>query len=139
MMADSEPWATLQRDFNASLKIITESSREVYVASVNGEIAGFIILLMQGPFIGYIQSVCVASGWRSRGIGSQLMAFAEKRIFSESPNVFLCVSSFNEGAQRLYERLGYKVIGELRDYLVSGHSEILLRKTIAPWMEFKEK
>ena len=32
----------------------------------------------------------------------------------------------------LYERLGYEVIGELRDYIVRGHSEWLLRKSIAP-------
>jgi ribosomal protein S18 acetylase RimI-like enzyme len=139
MMANSEPWRTLQRDFNVSLKLITDSSREVYVSTVNGEIVGFIILLMQGAFVGYIQSVCVESDWRSKGIGSQLTAYTEKRIFSETPNAFICVSSFNKGAQRLYERLGYEVIGELKDYIIPGHSEILLRKTIAPLVEFKKK
>jgi ribosomal protein S18 acetylase RimI-like enzyme len=67
------------------------------------------------------------------------MAFAEKRILNVTPNVFICVSSFNPNAKRLYERLGYQVVGELKDYLVSGHSEILLRKTIAPLTEFKRK
>ena len=44
----------------------------------------------------------------------------------------MCVSSFNGGARRLYERLGYEVVGELTDYIVQGHSEILLRKTVGP-------
>jgi RimJ/RimL family protein N-acetyltransferase len=35
-------------------------------------------------------------------------------------------------ARRLYERLGYELIGELRDDLVRGSSELLLRKTIGP-------
>ncbi|MGD8969533.1 MAG: GNAT family N-acetyltransferase [Anaerolineae bacterium] len=139
MMANLEPWITLQRDFDASLRIITDPSREVYVATVNGEIAGFIILLMHGAFVGYIQSVCVAPEWRGQGIGTQLMAFAERRIFSETPNAFICVSSFNRGARRLYERLGYQVIGELEDYVIAGHSEILLRKTVAPLTEFKKE
>jgi ribosomal protein S18 acetylase RimI-like enzyme len=139
MMAKSEPWVTLQRDFDASLGIITDPSREVYVATANGEIAGFIVLLMHGAFIGYIQSVCVAPAWRGRGIGTQLMAFAERRIFSETPNAFICVSSFNRTARRLYERLGYEVIGELEDYVIPGQSEILLRKTIAPLTEFKKE
>ncbi|MEW5815036.1 MAG: N-acetyltransferase [Spirochaetota bacterium] len=139
IMANSEPWITLQRNFDASLRITTDPSREIYLATVNGEIVGFTILLIQGAFIGYIQSVCVAPGWRSKGIGSQPMAFAEKRIFSETPNVIICVSSFNKGAQRLYERFGYEVIGELKDYIISGHSEILLRKTIAPMAEFKKE
>ena len=47
------------------------------------------------------------------------------------------VSSFNKKAQELYERLGYETVGELKDYIVPGHSEILLRRTIAPITEFK--
>ena len=94
---------------------------------------------MHGAFVGYIQSVCIAPEWRSKGIGSQLMAYVEKRIFSETPNAFICVSSFNNGAQRFYERLRYEVIGELKDYIISGHSEILLRKTTAPLAEFRMK
>lgn len=138
MMADSEPWITLQRDYDASLKILTDPSREVYLAMVGSAIAGFTILIMHGAFVGYIQSVYVAPEWRGKGIGSDLMVFAEKRVFKETPNAFVCVSSFNKGAQRLYERLGFEVIGELKDYIVPGHSELLLRKTIAPLTEFKK-
>ena len=32
----------------------------------------------------------------------------------------------------LYERLGYSVVGELRDYIVHGQSEWLLRKSKSP-------
>jgi [ribosomal protein S18]-alanine N-acetyltransferase len=140
MMADSEPWITLRRDYETLLKIIVDPTREVYLAvEDNNEVAGFIMLNMQGAFIGYIQSICVAPNWRNKGIGSRLMAFAEKRIFNITPNVFICVSSFNPDARRLYERRGYEVVGELKDYIISGHAEILLRKTIAPLSEFKKK
>jgi len=137
MMANSEPWITLRRDYDASLKILTDSSREVYLAMVGDEIAGFTILNMHGAFVGYIQSVCVAPPWRGKGIGSELMDYVEKRILSETPNVFICVSSFNKRVQNLYERRGYEAIGELKNWIVPGHSEILLRKTIAPLTEFK--
>lgn len=138
MMADSEPWITLRRDFEAALRIIGDPAREVYVATAGGEIVGFTILVMHGAFVGYVQSVCVAPAWRNRGVGRQLVAFAEERILAEAPNVFICVSSFNGGAQRLYERLGYEVIGELKDYIVAGHSEVLLRKTIGPLAGFQK-
>jgi ribosomal protein S18 acetylase RimI-like enzyme len=49
----------------------------------------------------------------------------------------MCVSSFNRDARRLYERLGYQVIGELTDYIVQGHSEILLRKSLGPLAGFR--
>lgn len=137
MMVSTEPWITLKRDYATALKRIRYPNLEVYLAIAGAdEIAGFIILCMQGPFIGYIQTLCIAPNWRNRGLGSHLISFAEKRVFSETPNVFICVSSFNQAARRLYERLGYKMIGELADFVVTGHGEFLLRKTIAPLAEF---
>ncbi len=135
MMAASEPWITLRRDVDAALAILTDPGRESYVALLEGELVGFIILVMHGAFVGYVQSICVAPGRRGQGLGRRLMAFAEERIFRETPNVFLNVASFNPEAQRLYERLGYEVVGELRDYIVPGHSEILMRKSTGPLCE----
>jgi ribosomal protein S18 acetylase RimI-like enzyme len=91
---------------------------------------------MSGALVGYIQTVGVMPEWRNKGVGSKLVKFAEDVIFTRAPNVFMCVSSFNEKAQELYKRLGYETIGELKDYIVPGHSEILLRKSVAPIREF---
>jgi len=132
MMADSEPWITLSRDYADSLAYLRDPSRERYIAVEGGRVAGFLILNMAGAIVGYIQTVCVAPEARGRGVGSALIRFAEERVFRESPNVFLCVSDFNPDARRLYERLGYRAVGELSDYVVAGHAEILMRKSIGP-------
>lgn len=137
LMATSEPWMTLRRTYENSLKMLSHPSREVYVALVKDEIVGFMVLIMSGALVGYIQTVGVMPEWRNKGIGSKLLKFAEDMIFTKASNVFMCVSSFNKKAQELYKRLGYETIGELKDYIVPGHSEILLRKTIAPIREFK--
>ena len=137
LMVNSEPWITLRRTYDNSMRMLSDSSREIYLAITKNEIVGFIVLIMSGAFVGYIQTVCVKPEWRNKGIGTRLLKFAEERIFSEAPNVFMCVSSFNKKAQELYKRLGYEIIGELKDYIVSGHSEILLRKTITPITGFK--
>ncbi|MGH9399606.1 MAG: GNAT family N-acetyltransferase [Thermoanaerobaculia bacterium] len=136
VMAASEPWITLGRGFEASGKMLSDVTRERYVALLGEERAGFLILNMGGALPGYIQTVCVAPEFRGSGLGTQLVRFAEERVFRDSPNVFLCVSSFNQGARRLYERLGYLPVGELSDYLVTGHSELLMRKTIGPLDSF---
>jgi ribosomal-protein-alanine N-acetyltransferase len=137
MMSASEPWITLGRGYEESLALVSDPSREVYVALRESRVLGFLILNMAGAFVGYVQTICVAAVERSRGIGSRLLRFAEERVFRESPNVFLCVSSFNPRARALYERLGYELIGELTDYLVSGHSEYLFRKSLGPIREFR--
>lgn len=135
-MAHTDPWITLGRGYDACAQVIQDSTREVYIAEDESGVAGFIVLCMVGAFVGYIQTVLVAPNQQGKGVGSKLVAHAEDRIFSESPNAFLCVSSFNSGARRLYERLGYRYVGELNDYLVRGHSELLFRKTRGPWSEF---
>ena len=136
LMAGSEPWLTLGRTFEASLRIIQDPTREVYIGRDEQGLAGFVILCMTGAFVGYIQTVLVAPDRRGHGMGSTLLAFAERRILQVSPNVFMCVSSFNHRARQLYSRLGYHVVGELHDYIVAGHSEILLRKTTGPLSAF---
>ena len=103
---------------------------------LDGKLAGFAVIRLQGAFVGYIQSIVIAPERRGKGVGSELLAFVEQRIFAQHPNVFICCSSFNPRALTLYRRHGYEIIGELRNYIVSGHSEILLRKTIAPLTEF---
>jgi ribosomal protein S18 acetylase RimI-like enzyme len=94
---------------------------------------------MTGAFVGYIQTICIHPDHRGQGLGSRLVEFAEQRILRDAPNVFMCVSAFNRDARRLYERLGYRVVGELTDYIVRGHSEILLRKTSGPLTGFRRE
>lgn len=128
-MAASEPWVTLKRSYQDLMAILSDSSKEIFVAVAEGKVVGFVVLQMQGAFAGSIQSVAVFTAWQGCGIGRRLIGFAEERIFSEVKSVFICVSSFNSRAQKLYEQLGYKVIGELPDPIVPGHAEILMRKS----------
>lgn len=136
MMSETDPWITLGRSYERCLAAVSDPARELYVARVGNAVTGFILLTMKGQFPGYITSVCVAASVRGSGLGTQLVAFAEERIHRESPNVFLCVSSFNPGARRLYERLGFEYVGTLTDFLIEEHDELLFRKTIGPWSTF---
>jgi [ribosomal protein S18]-alanine N-acetyltransferase len=138
IMATSDPWVTLGRTMDQAAAILRDRDvQEIYVAVHDGAVVGFVILVLKGAFIGYIRTVAVHADWRSRGMGRRLIWFAEERVFRDSPNVFLCVSSFNARARALYERLGYEMVGELRDYVVRGHSEWLMRKTLGPLAEFR--
>jgi ribosomal protein S18 acetylase RimI-like enzyme len=136
-MVASEPWLTLRLPLEDALAALTDGAREVYVTRDANGVSAFIVIDMRGLVAGYIKILCVRPDCRAQGLGSALIQWAENRIFRDSPNVFICVSSFNTGARRLYERLGFEAVGTLRDFIVSGHDEILLRKTRGAWADFR--
>jgi len=129
MMCTAEPWITLKRDYSQCLKAFEGPEKEIYAGIDGDKLLGLIILQLTGSFKGYIQTVVVAADARSLGIGTALIQFAEKRIFNISPNVFICVSSFNQKAQHLYFKLGYEQVGLLKNFIADGFDELLLRKT----------
>jgi ribosomal protein S18 acetylase RimI-like enzyme len=130
VMVGSEPWITLRRGLDGCHAALRRPGSELFVARERGVRAGFILIHPYG-FAGspYIASIAVAEGTRGRGIGTQLIAFAE-RLMAGRRFIFLLVSSFNRRAQELYNRLGYRRVGEIPDYVVEGHSEILLCKKL---------
>ena len=136
LMAATDPWLTLNIGNERALAMMHTPGREHFIAELDGAFAGFLVLNCNGPLAGYLQTVGVTESCRGRGIGSVLVGFAEQRIFRDHANVFLCVSSFNQGAQRLYRRLGYETVGELGNYLVDGQSELLMRKTRGPILDY---
>ena len=131
LMAGSEPWITLRRGIEQCRAALRRSGDELYVAREGGQPQGFILIRPLG-FAGspYIVSIAVAENARGKGIGAQLLAFAERHA-AGSRFIFLCVSSFNLRAQALYRRLGYEQVGEIPNYIVEGHSELLLGKRLA--------
>ena len=134
MMVKTDPWITLEIDIDHCLNAFYGPFKEVWVVQIEKEIAGFVILQMSGTFKGYIQTICIDEAFRGQGIGKRLLQFCEERILEISPNIFICVSSFNKGAIRLYEEFGFKLVGELDNFVKEGFTELLLRKTFGPMM-----
>jgi [ribosomal protein S18]-alanine N-acetyltransferase len=132
MMTNTDPWITLDMDYDQCYKAFEGGNKEVYKLLFQNKIAGFVIIQTAGTFSGYVQTICIDDGYRGMGLGQKLMHFSEERIFKFSPNIFICVSSFNKGAIRLYQELGYKLVGELDNFVKAGFTELLLRKTAGP-------
>ena len=137
MMETSDPWITLGMNYQQCRLAFDGPCKEIYVAEFENKLAGFVILQVCGTFKGYIQSICVAEGCRGRGIGKQLLQFCERRILAISPNVFICVSSFNKRAIKLYYEMGFKLVGELTNFVKEGFAELLLRKSVGPILGYE--
>ncbi len=139
MMSKTDPWITLGMDYNQCLKAFDGSCKEIYVIETVKGIAGFVILQVCGTFSGYIQTICIGDGYRGKGFGTKLLKFCEDRILKFSPNVFICVSSFNKGAARLYYDFGFKLVGKLDNFVKEGFTELLLRKSVGPRVGYHAK
>jgi len=133
LMVSSEPWITLRRDLPGCRDVLARPGTGLFVArDGNSDTPAAFILLASYGFAGspYIASIAVAPNARSRGLGSRLLEFAEQH-YAERRHLFLLVSSFNDRAQQFYRKHGYERVGELRDYIVPGHSELIFYKSLA--------
>jgi len=130
LMAGSEPWITLRRGIDQCRAALRRTGHELYVAREAGQPVGFILINPYGcAGSAYIASIAVAESARGKGIGTQLLTFAERQAEGRR-FIFLCVSSFNHRAQELYYSLGYQRVGEIPNYVIEGHSELLLAKRL---------
>jgi ribosomal protein S18 acetylase RimI-like enzyme len=79
---------------------------------------GFLWISLPGTVyseMAWISEVRVADGLRGRGYGSQMIAAGEDDLVKRGvKRVGLHVFGHNEGAQRLYDRLGYRVLSQVR-------------------------
>ena len=139
LMSLSEPFKTLKFDYEKCKLAVRGDYKEVYLATVENGFAGFVVLQFYGLLRGYIQTICVEPAYRSKGIGTALLNFSEEKILKQHPNVFMCVTSFNHRAQKLYYSLGYEKVGELKDHIIKGADEYILRKQGCPTSEFKPR
>jgi ribosomal protein S18 acetylase RimI-like enzyme len=130
VMASADPWRAYKFSAEKCAGILRWPGSALFVARTNGPV-GFVLLHPRG-FLGcpYIAVIAVVPGLRSRGIGTRLLEFAETH-FSGSRHVYLCVSSFNPRALRLYQRQGYVKVGELPDFIADGFSELLMQKRLS--------
>lgn len=136
-MSQSDPWVTLGMNREQCRNAFDGDYREVFSLHVNGAPVGFVILQMKGTFKGYIQTLFIHPDQHRKGFGKWLLKYSEDYIRKSSPNIFICVSSFNTDAIRLYEQFGFKQIGILKDFIRPGFDELLYRKNFGDLLSFK--
>lgn len=110
------------REMFADLYHNTKKGRTLMwvVADTQGELIGQAFVMLKsgdreaadGVHRAYVFSFRVKAKWRNKGIGSSLMQFVEQDLKQRGFRfVTLNVAKENEGALRLYQHLGYRVVG----------------------------
>lgn len=108
----------------------------VVATDAEDKVAGFLLLSTDNSFRPgalNVDVIAVNDAYRGHGIGSQLMDFADKAALRNDFNaVTLQVHEENAGAIRLYERLGFTIVGEYPRYYRDGSNAYAMQKTFVP-------
>jgi [ribosomal protein S18]-alanine N-acetyltransferase len=124
----SVPWS--ETTFRGLLR---RGDSELVVAIAGGVVIGYAVLwcVLDQAELG---NVAVTAGWRGRGIGEclveEMIRRADRRGVRE---IFLEVRPSNPVARRLYERLGFAMVGRRRNYYQEPVEDALvLRRPVEP-------
>jgi [ribosomal protein S18]-alanine N-acetyltransferase len=132
LLSTSEPWVSLGVTEEKTQLTLHDPAFQVFIAHQKNKACGVLIIDPRGVAGSpYIKSIAVSEKSRNLGIGASLINYAEESCKNGSRYIFLCVSAFNTKARSFYKKLGYTEVGELKDYLIDGASEILMSKRLS--------
>jgi ribosomal protein S18 acetylase RimI-like enzyme len=107
--------------FRANFEDMQRGQRLMLVAVQGDVIVGQIFVQLNsadhqyadGRQRAYLYALRVRPAWRGQGIGQHLVAAAEARLRERGvATAVIAVAKTNEGAHRLYRRLGYQVFAD---------------------------
>ena len=128
-MAAQDPWKTLGIGADRCLSGISGAHLVRHGLYLDGGVVGLAVAHPTG-FVSspYLAVLAVAAAHTGCGFGSRLLEHVEREAFRDRRNLFLCVTSFNERAQRFYLARGYQQIGVIKDFFKPGVDELIMRK-----------
>jgi len=102
------------------------------IAEENGEVAGFCLTSHQHAR-GYIITIDVVEKSRRRGVGTALLAEAERRLAAHGvKEIGLETATDNDCAIAFWQTHGYRTRGVWKGYYPGGRDAFSMTKMIAP-------
>ena len=132
-MADIDPWARLgvEAALFTSFLARHEAGAYRYRIVVDDIDAGICVVRdpwLSGPYLNLLGLVPQA---QRQGVGKAVLQWLEARArTAKHRNLWLCVSSFNDNARRIYERAGYTHLATIDSLSFDGFDEHLMRKRL---------
>jgi ribosomal protein S18 acetylase RimI-like enzyme len=118
------------RAYNATLFAGHPEGRDLAIAlhaAGGNERVGGLVGRTSGGWL-FVELLFVPEAYRRQGLATRLMAMAEAEAIRRGCHS-AWIDTLNGQARDLYERLGYRVFGELENYPV-GSSRFFLRKAL---------
>lgn len=104
------------------IKELIQSDRQskTIVLKQNNQIIGFCFLTTISEKMGFIQEVGIAKKMQGKGLGKALISYSLKNMITKDrkiEKVFLAVTLDNIPAFKLYQKLGFEVVGTGAHYI----------------------
>ncbi|MEM0303449.1 MAG: ribosomal protein S18-alanine N-acetyltransferase [Archaeoglobaceae archaeon] len=94
---------------------------DIFVADIGKKIVGYVVTMELDKLRGKIISLAVKKEFRGSGIGEYLMRRAIERLREKGKKeIALEVRVSNKIAQKLYEKLGFKIVETIPNYYSDG-------------------
>jgi len=94
---------------------------DIFVADIGNKIVGYVVTMDLDQLRGKIVSLAVRKEFRGIGIGEHLMRRAIERLREKGKKeIALEVRVSNRVAQRLYEKLGFRIVETIPNYYSDG-------------------
>ncbi len=110
-----------RRMFRSAYEDMRAGTRSLWVGVAGPQVIGRLFIqwnssdlrYADGVSRAYLYALRVHPAWQGQGVGTRLIAAAEKELCDRRFSVAtLAVGQANEAAFRLYQRLGYAIFGE---------------------------
>jgi ribosomal-protein-alanine N-acetyltransferase len=130
-IAASDPWRRLGIEQTSIARILTAELSDHMQRAItrNGEPIGAIVARSNWLLGPYLKQLSIEEDAHSADAGSfaidWLVDLAQQ---NNQLNIWLCVSQFNDRAQRFYSSNGFEVSAVLDDLIVAGENETLTRR-----------
>jgi len=129
------PWSAMSYPADAMARFLAASGDGTsrFLIEVDGADAGAVAVRhpwLKGP---YLELLALLPPFQRRGIGAGIMSWFEQAGRGlGARNLWVCASSFNDGALRFYQRHGFRPAATLPGLVAESYNEILLRKFALP-------
>lgn len=92
-----------------------------YVCEIKGKAVGYALLAFTysneaGGLVLWIEEVYIIPEFQGKGLGKELLSFIEDKYKSKIARIRLEVEESNQGATRLYEKMGLNRLGYIQMY-----------------------
>lgn len=133
--------ATAGRFWDGALAAAARGERVVLGAWDDGAIVGTVTLLLDcppnQPHRAEIAKMMTRPHYRGRGIATALMRAAETMAVERGRTLLVLDTATEDGASKLYERLGFTLAGEIPDYAYKPHGG--LTGTLVYWKRIGQR